>query len=368
MKRLWVAAAAAAVAALYLLKLMFSCKRGPRSGKGKHYSQVWCMALVHALQRSLTCKERPLMLASSVSSCCAVASRMLFSMRVKLCWCWGFHRSWPHWSQDPAHPAAERLLDEGSNEARDAARADGGAHSSVAAPASGAGTRGSEPVRVVAAIAGCETQSGTEQTLAGDEGAVDSEAVDITYLQSLLDKELGQPKFAVPKTAETSASPQGSPSAADAFSESAVGPERTSLHLTVTDGPAAGVTMQSANDQTEVRHGSQHIHTPMLPAMPAWLDADASPLHISPPAQIVIGRLPASTLSIVDQEVSGRHAVIRYDDQQDCWKVVRHDSSSSPRSSLVHRYSPCNVWYAVGCLCADGCRQLERQHPQRGDH
>ena len=108
-------------------------------------------------------------------------------------------------------------------------------------------------MRVVAAIAGCETQSGTEQTLTGDEGAVDSEAVDITYLQSLLDKELGQPKFAVPKTVETSASPQGSPSAADAFIESAVGPERTSLHLTVTDGPAAGVTMQSANDQTEVR-------------------------------------------------------------------------------------------------------------------
>lgn len=85
MRRLWFAAAAAAVAALYLLKLMFSCKRG-RSGKDKRYSQVWCMALVHALQRSLTCQESPLMLPSSVSSCCAVASRILFSMRVKLCW------------------------------------------------------------------------------------------------------------------------------------------------------------------------------------------------------------------------------------------------------------------------------------------
>ena len=39
--------------------------------------------------------------------------------------------------------------------------------------------------------------------------------------------------------------------------------------------------------------------------------------------QLVIGRSPVSWASIPDQEVSGKHAWVRWSDTQHCWQLVR---------------------------------------------
>jgi pSer/pThr/pTyr-binding forkhead associated (FHA) protein len=38
--------------------------------------------------------------------------------------------------------------------------------------------------------------------------------------------------------------------------------------------------------------------------------------------QVVVGRLPASSLHIADQEISGRHAVLSYDVCDERWRVT----------------------------------------------
>ena len=53
---------------------------------------------------------------------------------------------------------------------------------------------------------------------------------------------------------------------------------------------------------------------------------------LSPSVQIVIGRLPASSLPIADQEISGRHAVLAYSPASDRWSVT--DAGSLNGSSL----------------------------------
>lgn len=48
--------------------------------------------------------------------------------------------------------------------------------------------------------------------------------------------------------------------------------------------------------------------------------------------QVVVGRLPTSSMQIVDQEISGRHIVIKYEGHDNCWKVM--DSGSLNGSVL----------------------------------
>ena len=38
--------------------------------------------------------------------------------------------------------------------------------------------------------------------------------------------------------------------------------------------------------------------------------------------QVVVGRLPASSLPIADQEISGRHAVLSFDARDERWRVT----------------------------------------------
>jgi len=40
------------------------------------------------------------------------------------------------------------------------------------------------------------------------------------------------------------------------------------------------------------------------------------------PLQVVVGRLPTSSLPILDQEISGRHIVIKYEAIESLWKVM----------------------------------------------
>ena len=119
---------------------------------------------------------------------------------------------------------------------------------------------------------------------APDEAAIDREA----SLKRLLDDEWGPPRFAVPKQPQTmDVEEEGGASYDEAIARQ-VSTVRQAMKLTVISGPCSGTSYDSS----------------------------------SGPLEIVIGRVPASTFSIPDQEISSKHAVIHYAPTEDCWKVV----------------------------------------------
>lgn len=107
-------------------------------------------------------------------------------------------------------------------------------------------------------------------------------------LKRLLDDEWGPPRFAVHKPATIMEVEGEEGTSSDDAIANQLSNERQAMKLTVTTGPCAGISYDS----------------------------------LSGPLEIVIGRVPASTFPISDQEISSKHAVIHYAPKEDCWKVV----------------------------------------------
>ncbi|KAG2500370.1 hypothetical protein HYH03_001944 [Edaphochlamys debaryana] len=109
-------------------------------------------------------------------------------------------------------------------------------------------------------------------------------------LQELLDEQFGPPKFAVPKKPDQAGT--GAEAGAGSGSGSKI------LTLVVTHGPEAGKRFVADNTSTEY----------------------------------VLGRLPDCAFQILDQEISGRHAAIRWHAGQGRWML--HDVGSLNGTSL----------------------------------
>ncbi|GIL57854.1 hypothetical protein Vafri_13086 [Volvox africanus] len=194
--------------------------------------------------------------------------------------------------------------------------------------------------------------------------------VDEAYLKSLIDKELGGPKFAVRKAAQVPGEQQPDDRSLQELLEQSFGPPRfavpkttaASLRTSIEDAASAGAehltkaptwsrnadavsnvapargspgvgggVKRGAEELDHVfamaegfgnppRSGSQGITVLSLsvtqgPASGKCAVADTAA------GEYTIGRLPENWLQILDQEVSGRHAVVRWDSASGCWML-----------------------------------------------
>jgi hypothetical protein len=132
-----------------------------------------------------------------------------------------------------------------------------------------------------------------EQELGAPRFAVQKTVEREASLKRLLDEEWGPPRFAVPKQPQAMEVEQDEGTSYEAAIAHQLAPkEKQVMKLTVIAGPCTGTSYDSS----------------------------------SGPLEIVIGRVPASTFPIPDQEISSKHAVIHYVAPEDCWKIVSFDS------------------------------------------
>ncbi|GLI63257.1 hypothetical protein VaNZ11_006159 [Volvox africanus] len=193
--------------------------------------------------------------------------------------------------------------------------------------------------------------------------------VDEAYLQSFIEKELGGPKFAVRKPAPVPGGQQPDDRSLQELLEQSFGPPRfavpkttAALRMSVDDADSAGaerlkdaptwsrntdavlnvapargspgtgggvkrgveeldqVFATAEGFENPPRSGTQGITVLSLsvtqgPASGKCAVAD------TPVGEYTIGRLPENWLQILDQEVSGRHAVVRWDSASGCWML-----------------------------------------------
>mmetsp|Transcript_25266 Transcript_25266/g.54917 ORF Transcript_25266/g.54917 Transcript_25266/m.54917 type:complete len:682 (+) Transcript_25266:178-2223(+) len=139
--------------------------------------------------------------------------------------------------------------------------------------------------------------------------------VDTNFLQSLIDKELGPPKFAVRKQSTEAPQHAASPPLEDFIDEQL--------------GPPKFAVPKPAAKPVSAAHGDTGSKPAMRASKPIYLRLGV----VSGPVtgkkyevhdastQVRIGRTPDCTLQLLDQEVSGTHAMIQYHEQEECWKV-----------------------------------------------
>eukprot|EP00798_Chlamydomonas_sp_ICE-L_P003752 gene3752-13813_t len=143
-------------------------------------------------------------------------------------------------------------------------------------------------------------------------------------LQKLLDKEFGPPKFAVPKTVSDSSASSATTSATTSATKSC----KPFLRLEVIAGPSAGLIFESVETTARLMIGHYpdctfNLLTPPLP--PAPLSGPSAGLIFESAetmAKLVIGRYPDCTFNLADQEVSGRHATFSFHRETQSWKVA----------------------------------------------
>lgn len=162
---------------------------------------------------------------------------------------------------------------------------------------------------------------------------VDEEPVDNEYLQLLVDKELGEvgPRFAVPKAVEAFDDREAS---LKRLLDDQWGPPRFAVPKqtqAMEDEGGEGTSYDAA-----VAHQVPKVRQAMTLTVIAGPCVGTSYNSSSGPLEIVIGRVPACTFPIPDQEISSKHAVIHYVPADDCWKIVSLsiDYLQQTRSSL----------------------------------
>ncbi|PNH09316.1 Protein phosphatase 2C 70 [Tetrabaena socialis] len=156
------------------------------------------------------------------------------------------------------------------------------------------------------------------------DGDAAPQPADVLSLEALLDKEFGPPKFPVPKPGSPSGSKQlaaqGSGSGSDAGARGAGA------------AAAGGGVKRSAQEQDTSPRGAGCGPTVLTLRITHGPAAGKQFVADDPLTEYKIGRLPDCALQVLDQEISGRHAAVRWDAGVQRWKL--HDVGSLNGTSV----------------------------------
>lgn len=160
--------------------------------------------------------------------------------------------------------------------------------------------------------------------------------LDVVYIQSLIEDQLGPPKFAVPK--ESQAPPKAPPAAPGLSLEELLDKEFGPPKFAVPKNLGATVADQGVSGQQEQPSGTKRGAAGEDVAGGAAGEVDEVPLltlrvTAGPAAgaqfmvdddhlEYKIGRNPDCDIQILDAEISSRHATIKWSAEQLCWVFV----------------------------------------------